>query len=265
MASFANSAFASSPTSIFVHSSSHSLFLSSHYLANLCSQPAFFSSEKHSARFVLCTKAPTEQVSKPGVNCIRNKIPVQRRIPLLSTIYDLWARSIPTVRNGKRYGGVYVTSMIGSLLTILNDFDDISRAYKDGELFASGDANLPSFIRLFGETSLIVLEGKEHMKRRSMVQPAFSPQLFPLYFESIALASSQLWDYVSEQLKTHNSILLSNVLKQHYLRLIISFPTPGYFVFSVDTSGFKRLVRYAEKLWTLLNEESEVGRSETYS
>lgn len=119
--------------------------------------------------------------------------------------------------------------MLGFPVTMVTDMDAIAACYKNTEVFRSGGAFPPPLPALFGEKALFTLDGKQHAEKRKPVMPAFTPQLFPLYFSSIQDDAEAFWKGVSEQVESDGKMNLNAPVKDHYLGIILRLTTGGVY------------------------------------
>lgn len=170
-----------------------------------------------------------------------------RRLPLVGFFIDVFTRNLKVRELSPRYGPVYKSDVLGFPVTIISDLDAIKACYKDSEVFRSGGAFPFSLSTLFGDKALFILDGKEHATKRKPVMPAFSPQLFPLYFSSIQEDARSFWHKVSQQVERDGTSKLQNAFKEHYLGIIIRLTTGGQYA-SSEASAEAQFLRVRDLL-----------------
>ena len=147
--------------------------------------------------------------------------PSTRRNPYVGLFIDIFRRRTRNLQLSPIHGPVYKTDILGFPLTMISDLDTMAKCYRNSEVFRSAGAFPPNLSILFGDRSMFILDGSDHTAKRASVQAAFTPQLFPLYFEPMTASAREFWDEVSTGLQSGNPVTLSTVMKNHYLRLII--------------------------------------------
>lgn len=98
------------------------------------------------------------------------------------------------------------------------------RALRDSHVFKSSGAFPSNFHRLLGSDVLTTVDGATHAARRRELTPAMAPALFPLYYETVVKSAQQLWQSISIQ-ATQRPIQIGDLIRQHYLRVIVSIST----------------------------------------
>ncbi len=139
------------------------------------------------------------------------------------------------------YGPVYYSDFFIMPHTYVSDYHAITEVMRNPEVFRSKGSS-PAFLRMFGENSMIILDGEEHNAARSAFAPAFSPGVFPLYQTRILSRARNTWDSVVQMMED-GEVLLAPVLRKHYLSIIIEMTT------GVDMDG-----EYGERIPALFND-----------
>ena len=87
--------------------------------------------------------------------------------------------------------------------------------------FSSASAYPPSFPVLLGDSSLLLLDGDEHKRKRATVAPAFTPTVFSSYFPTLLRNTYRFWQMVEQTATESSPITMMSVMKDYYLRNII--------------------------------------------
>lgn len=151
--------------------------------------------------------------------------PSTRRNSFVGFFKDATSQNLNCIEQSRAFGPVYKGDVLGFPVTVVTDIETIHEVYKNTAVFQSKGAFPPTLTILFGKEALFVLDGEKHREKRGTIQQAFSPALFPLYFEPIIQSAYKFWDNVSGELAGKESITLSGMIKDHYLRVIVSVTT----------------------------------------
>ena len=120
----------------------------------------------------------------------------------------------------KLYGPIYTSNYFLESHAYLGDYHSISEVMRNTEVFQSKGSS-PALLRMFGENSMIILDGEEHAVVRSAVAPAFAPSVFPLYQKRIVSRARKTWESVFESMKSGENVLLAPVFRRHYLSIVV--------------------------------------------
>lgn len=168
--------------------------------------------------------------------------PRHRRVPLLGALWDTFVRRVTGVALAARYGPVFHSDLFGVPCVIINDHAAVGACYRS-PAFVSHGAYPPSFTRTFGPDTLLFIDGPPHAAKKATVAPAFSPQLFPLYFETVQAAATTFWERAAAELATAPSgkVKLEELVKDHYFSIFLNVTTGGAYT----TDGATPQAQYA--------------------
>lgn len=162
-------------------------------------------------------------ITPPPSQC--KQTPVHKTIPIIGTFIDLFITKQTAPKLARKYGSVYKSNFLGLPVYNVNDINAITEICKDSETFTCNGASPPTFRKMLGKTSLFQLDGHKLAAKRLSIYSAFSPQLFPLYFESILSSAETLWSNISTDLQSNPTVKLDPYTRKHYLRLIVRIST----------------------------------------
>lgn len=75
---------------------------------------------------------------------------------------------------------------------------------------------------MFGDGSIILLEGREHEVAHAALAPAFSKALFPYYLINIVKRTKETWKRVEDIVRNDGSTRLDPMCREHYLAIEMS-------------------------------------------
>lgn len=160
--------------------------------------------------------------SSPSVAPSIVQTPRRFTVPLLTPLFDLAFTTEHSPSAATRLGPIYRSrNIINRHALFIADLEAIAQVFRDTETFTSYDVNSIPAQSILGSDSLLFLDGPAHSALRSKVQPAFLPAAMPLYFNEIQNASQEFWGRVSESVKQNGNCRLKDMIKEHFLRVII--------------------------------------------
>lgn len=152
------------------------------------------------------------------------RTPRHKNLPVIGFFIDNWLGKTPGVLAAK-YGKAYRTRfMTYSSRLIVTDMDAITDIERNVDLFRSANA-FDSFEAVFGEKSMFVTDGREHAMLRNTVAPAFSPNVYPFFFDKIRGRVEKTWDAVKQEVVDKGKVLLDPIFRRHYLSIIVEMTT----------------------------------------
>ena len=126
----------------------------------------------------------------------------------------------------RRYGDVYRTNSYGGERIVIADYDAVVSAYLDNETFASIGAFPKQLMTFFSEDTMINLEGTELKNVRKRIAPAFSAQRISAFVDVIRNSTHVMFDDIKSALEqSQQPVILEPLLRQHFLRVILSVST----------------------------------------
>ena len=125
-----------------------------------------------------------------------------------------------------RYGDVYKSTSMFAECFIIADYDAVVAAYLDGGTFSSSGAFPPQFITFFGENASINLDGEPLKYIRKNLAPVFSANKVASYESTIRKSTNAFFENLKETVeKSQQPVVLEPLLRQHFLRVILSIST----------------------------------------
>lgn len=152
------------------------------------------------------------------------RTPRHRNFPVFGFFIDNWMGKTPGVLAAK-YGKAYRTNFLtyGSRL-IVTDMDAITDIERNFDLFRSANS-FDSAEAVFGPKSMFFTEGLEHAVLRRLMAPAFSPSVYPFFFDKICARVNKTWDAVEQEVNDKGMVLLDPILRRHYLSIVVEMTT----------------------------------------
>jgi len=151
--------------------------------------------------------------------------PVHRGIPLGGYLLEpLLGMNTPSKR-AEKYGGIYSSDFfVLKKQVFINDYHAIVSCTRDGQIFRARDTFEPSE-NLFGSDALFMLDGDDHSALRSVLAPAFSAAVFPLYMQGISRLVRNLWCNAEDIVSKKGRVALDPLFREHYLSITIEITT----------------------------------------
>lgn len=147
-----------------------------------------------------------------------------RNFPILGFFVDNWMGRTAGVLAAK-YGKAYRTNFVTySSRLVVTDKDTFREIERNDDLFGSTDAH-KVVEAVFGESSMLMADGREHAVRRSKVAPAFSPNVYPFFFDKINARVIKTWTAVEGEVNDKGSVLLDPIFRRHHLSIIVEMKT----------------------------------------
>ncbi len=124
----------------------------------------------------------------------------------------------------EKYGPIYYSSFLLGPHIYLSDYQGIIDALRDVDVFRSEGA-FEMFKDLFGEDTMIANDFALHAKTRHAVAPAFTPSLFPYYFDKIRMRVDSTWERVLAKAAAGKEVIFADEFRQHFLSIAIELTT----------------------------------------
>lgn len=147
---------------------------------------------------------------------------------MLGVLVDIFTRTFRSGLQRAKYGPVYKSNVVGRDVTVVSDLDLISACYRDTVHTTVVGAFPPGMIKLFGADMLLFIDGPKHVKDRTLMNSAFSPRAFNIYFPHIQ-ASTDLFlssiatmfeDDGKKKIGKCNGVNPEGLTRAHFLRVI---------------------------------------------
>lgn len=167
-------------------------------------------------------------LSDPSSSSPLLETPRYKRLPVLGFLWDTFVRRVTGASLAARFGPVFHSDIFGVPCVVINDHAAVGECYRSPSFEAHG-AYPPSFTQTFGPDILLFIDGQRHAAKRATVTPAFSPQLFPLYFDAIQVATEAFWARVAAELAEAPAarVRLVDLVKDHYFKSFLNVTTGG--------------------------------------
>lgn len=156
-------------------------------------------------------------------------IPSDHRNAVLGVLVDIATRTFRSGLQRHKYGTVYKSNVVGRAVTVVSDLDLISHCYRDTTHTTVVGAFPPGMIKLFGADMLLFVDGPAHVKGRTLMNSAFSPRAFNIYFPHIQASTdlflssiATLFESASEKLSGKKKVMVNpeSLTRAHFLRVI---------------------------------------------
>lgn len=148
--------------------------------------------------------------------------PVHHSIPVIGFFVE---QALGLFRNRfDRLGPVFSSNFLIRNFTYVGDYDAVVDILRDSKLFTNKGSS-PVLPRIFGSDSMIVLDPPQHTNVRRIVASAFSPVVFPFYFDSIVARVNRTWENVMRECVANGSVKMDPVFRSHYLAITIELTT----------------------------------------
>ncbi len=157
--------------------------------------------------------------------------PTHKSIPWIGFLFEqLLGIDTVSYEKSEKYGPIYTSSFFLGNYAYLSDYHAVLNAFRDVDVFRS-DGAFDTFKDLFGEDNMIVNDFEAHTRSRNAVAPAFSPTLFPYYFNIIQRRVRNTWEGVLAKVARDGEVKFAEVFREHYLSIAIELTT------GVDTTS----------------------------
>lgn len=145
--------------------------------------------------------------------------PGHNRPPLLGLLLEIVRGHYNNHSLRKRYGPVYLTDALGRRTVSVSDLHLLNACVRNTSL-TTVSAFPPYAQKLLSPNFLLFIDGSQARATRARYKPAFSPSLYPTYFNLVKESATALWTNVPTP--THK---LPDLLNEHVLRTIARFST----------------------------------------
>ncbi len=149
--------------------------------------------------------------------------PVHYSVPYVGYLLeDVLGLSSPASR-AKKYGALYRSSFFFGDFVYLTSMAPMNDMLRDTAVFSS-NIDLFKFSFFVGKDSLLFMDGPAHLAERNKIAPAFSPSMFPLYFDGIRDLSERTWARLSRR-ADGKPFKLDPELRRFYAAITIELTT----------------------------------------
>lgn len=155
----------------------------------------------------------------------RSAIPIHFRLPYVGLFIDNWILNQSNLDLSRKYGPIYRSDLVGVRVIVISDPLVITQCLKDTSTFQASGAFLSMVEKLFGKRVMFMSDGKDHIKKRVNVSPAFTMQMISGYFDKIESAAFFFWNQVETSVKDGVPFPLESLIGSHYIRIIVSITT----------------------------------------
>lgn len=172
---------------------------------------------------------PTAPAASPFYNLLppdlaEDERPERPDFPFLSFVMD-WLHGITSpAQRAQKYGPIYRTNIVLQPTLTVAHLDAINDIQRDPDVFRSKDG-LHVIAECLGKDTIILLDGTDHAALRSLIAPAFSPALFPFYFETISERIAKNFAAVERDVKRDGYAKMDPVFTRQFLSIIIGMTT----------------------------------------
>lgn len=149
--------------------------------------------------------------------------PVHNSVPFIGFALEHMLDMATPKSRAAKYGPLYQSNFFRDdflWVTKLDPMDDILR---DPSVFSSNVNNF-KFSFFIGADSFMFKDGRKHLIERNKIAPAFSPSMFPLYFERLRATTESFWDTIADRSKTRK-VMLDSELRNFFMGNTIELTT----------------------------------------
>ena len=125
----------------------------------------------------------------------------------------------------------------------VTDYNAICEMVNDWETFRTEGSSVP-METVFGKDALSLLDGEAHFRERTNLNPAFSPKVFPFYFDIIRRRASEKLAGMAKESADGNTVLLDPAFRDLYLAVTVEMTTG----ITSDESYYSRICELNRRL-----------------
>ncbi len=149
--------------------------------------------------------------------------PVHRSIPLFGYLLEhMFGMATPASRASK-YGALYESSFFFNNFVWVTKMDPMHDMLRDPAVFSSNIQD-GKFSFVIGPDSMLFTDGPPHIAERNKIAPAFSPSMFPLYFDGLRATTERFWERLAED-TNRKALKLDPELRKFYMGITIELTT----------------------------------------
>ncbi len=149
--------------------------------------------------------------------------PVHRSVPFIGYLLEHMLGMATPASRASKYGALYESSFFFNNFVWVTKMEPMHDMLRDPAVFSSNIED-GKFRFLIGVDSMLFADGPPHIAERNKIAPAFSPSMFPLYFEGLRATTERFWERLAEDTNS-KALKLDPELRKFYMGITIELTT----------------------------------------
>ncbi len=145
-------------------------------------------------------------------------------VPVIGFFLDLIFNK-PSVREKHfRFGGVYTSNGLFKRRHFVTDYTAICEMMADSDTFVSR-GSFGALTAVLGDQNIGVLDGEPHLRKRVALSSAFSPKLFPFYFQLVQRRVETTCAELAHKSAQGDTVYFDPTFRELFLAVIVEMTT----------------------------------------
>ena len=132
--------------------------------------------------------------------------PVHNSVPYVGYMLEHMLDMATPKSRATKYGPLYQSNFFMNNFLYVTKLDPMNDILRDPSVFSSSVNNY-KFEFFVGADSLLFRDGPTHLMERNKIAPAFSPSMFPFYFEKLRATTESFWNGIADESKKRKMVL----------------------------------------------------------